>query len=150
MLRTLGSATTSNINLTGNEVGQQVFGNAGSNVINGGAGNDTLFGNGGADFFLFNTALSAATNLDTVSDYNVAADTIRIDNAVFTGLATGTLAAGAFRIGAAAADADDRIIYNSGNGNLIFDPNGNAAGGAVVFADLASGLAMTNAEFVVV
>ena len=101
------------INLTGNEINNFVTGNAGANLINGGAGNDTLTGNAGNDFFFFNTALNAATNVDTIIDFSVAEDTIRLENAFFTGLATGTLEAGAFRIGAAAADADDRIIYNS-------------------------------------
>jgi Ca2+-binding RTX toxin-like protein len=60
------------------------------------------------------------------------------------------LDADAFHIGAAAADAEDRIIYNEMTGALIFDSNGNAAGGATQFAQLATGLALTNADFVVV
>ena len=77
-------------------------------------------------------------------------DTIRLENAIFTGLAAGTLNADAFHIGAAAADAEDRIIYNSATGALYFDSNGNAAGGMVQFAKLTAGLSLTNADFVVV
>jgi serralysin len=83
-------------------------------------------------------------------DFSVALDTIQLDNAVFAGLPTGTLAAGAFRIGAAALEADDRILYDSASGSLRFDPDGNAAGGASVFAVLSTGLALTNNDFVVI
>ena len=69
---------------------------------------------------------------------------------IFTGLAAGTLNADAFHIGAAAADAEDRIIYNSATGALSFDSNGNAAGGVIRFAQLTAGLALTNADFVAV
>ena len=62
-------------------------------------------------------------------------------------MAAGTLNADAFRIGAAAQGASDRIINNSATGNLIFDSNGNVAGGATGFATLRPGLALTNADF---
>ena len=62
----------------------------------------------------------------------------------------GTLAAAAFHIGAAAADASDRIIYNPASGALIYDANGTGVGGAVQFATLSLGLALTNADFVVI
>jgi Ca2+-binding RTX toxin-like protein len=151
VLRTVGSASTTAINLAGNALGQTIAGNAASNAINGGGGNDTLIGAGGNDFFLFNTALGSG-NIDTIVDFNVAADIIRLENAVFAalGAVTGTLAAGAFNTGAAATQADDRIIYNAATGTLIYDTNGNAAGGALQFATLATSLALTNADFVVV
>ena len=123
-------------------------GNATANALNGAAGNDILTGFGGSDTFRFTTALGAL-NVDTLTDFNVAADTIHLENAVFTGLPTGALAADAFHIGAAAADAEDRIVYNKTTGALIFDANGNALGGATQFAKLTAGLAMTNADFFV-
>lgn len=149
-LRTADPAGTDAINLTGNELAQAVTGNAGNNIINGSEGNDTLTGNGGSDLFTFNTALNAAANVDTIADFVAADDTIRLDDAVFTGLATGMLNAAALRIGAVAADADDRIIYDSATGALSFDANGNAAGGATKFAQLDPGLALTYSDFVVV
>ena len=145
-----GTAGTAAINLTGNELANTVTGNAGSNAINGGLGNDKLTGNAGNDFFVFNTVLNASTNVDTIVDFVVANDTARLDNAVFTGLAVGTLNADAFHIGTAAADAEDRIVYNSATGALSFDANGTGAGGLVKFAQLGTNLALTNADFVIV
>lgn len=62
------------------------------------------------------------------------------------GLATGTLAADAFRVGTTAADASDRIIYNGDTGTLFFDQDGSGAA-KVQFATLDSGLAMSNQDF---
>jgi serralysin len=64
--------------------------------------------------------------------------------------ATGPLAVAQFFKGAAAHDADDRIIYNPANGWLVYDLNGSAAGGAIHFANLGEGLAMTAADFAVI
>lgn len=49
-----------------------------------------------------------------------------------------------------AQDANDRIIYETDTGRVWYDSNGNASGGNYLFADLASGLALTNADFVIV
>jgi serralysin len=144
----IGSA---NLSLTGNTLANVLNGNAGANVITGWLGNDTLTGGAGNDIFQFNSALNASTNVDTITDMNQNGnDTIQLENGIFTTLAAGALAAGAFRIGAVAADADDRIVYNSANGQLIYDSNGSAAGGATLFAILDTGLALTAADFFVV
>ena len=62
----------------------------------------------------------------------------------------GTLALGAFVIGAAASDAGDRIVYNSGTGALLYDSDGNGAAAAIRFATLNPGLALTNNNFQIV
>ena len=121
LLRTTAPASTAPIHLTGNAFGQTIQGNAASNVIAGKRGNDTLTGNAGNDVFLFDTPLSAATNKDSITDFVAVNDAIRVDNDVFVGLAAGTLSAAAFRLGSAAADPTDRIIYNQATGALIFD-----------------------------
>ena len=70
---------------------------------------------------------------------------------MFVGLAVGTLVANAFTIGAAAADAADRIIYNAATGGLFFDRDGTGATyAAIEFASASHNLALTNADFVVV
>ncbi|MFN0191483.1 MAG: beta strand repeat-containing protein [Aestuariivirga sp.] len=150
------SANVENLNLTGaanvNGAGNgeinAIAGNAGNNFIDGGLANDTLTGGLGLDNFVFTTTLGA-TNVDTVTDFSVANDTVRLDNAVFASLATGYLAAGAFHTGASAADASDRIIYNAATGDLFYDADGTGAAAQVRFAILGTGLAMTNADFYV-
>ncbi|MEZ5958972.1 MAG: hypothetical protein R3C30_00905 [Hyphomonadaceae bacterium] len=97
---------------------------------------------------MFSTAIGGG-NVDAIIGFSVADDTIELSNAVFTGLSAGALDANAFVIGAAAADADDRIIYNSATGQLFFDADGTGAGAAILFATLAPGLALTSADFIV-
>ncbi len=46
-------------------------------------------------------------------------------------------------------DSSDRIIYDSTNGKLYLDADGNGAGAQVLIATLTSGLAHTNADFTV-
>jgi Ca2+-binding RTX toxin-like protein len=145
--------------ITGNAGNNGLYGVAGNDALNGAAGNDTLNGGVGLDtltggvgndIFQFNNVPNAVTNRDTITDFNVAADTFHLDNAVFGGLAAGALAAGAFHVGAAAAAADDRIIYNSTTGALIFDSNGNAAGGSVHFATVGAGLGLGASDFFII
>jgi serralysin len=145
---------------TGNSLNNTMIGSAGANTLNGGdgndafnsgLGNDTLTGGAGADSFFFATALNSATNVDRITDYSLA-DQFRLDDAIFTGLSAGTLAATAFKtIGVAGAvvDADDRIIYDTSTGNLYFDVNGSSAGGAAHIARLTAGLALNAAEFTI-
>jgi serralysin len=73
-----------------------------------------------------------------------------LDDAVFTGLGLGALRAIAFHTGRAAANADDRIIYNSDTGQLLFDADGNGAGAAVRFGTLGVVLGLTANDFVVI
>jgi Ca2+-binding RTX toxin-like protein len=138
-----------NINATGNNLKNLVVGNAGNNTINGWLNRDTLTGGGGQDRFLFNSALSSA-NVDTITDFSVVNDSIRLENSVFIGLPAGTLAAAAFRVGNQATTPQHRIIYVSGTGALFFDRDGNGATyNQVRFATVTAGLALTNADFIV-
>jgi phospholipase/lecithinase/hemolysin len=148
-LRTNSDQGKTSINLTGNERAQTIVGNAGSNVIDGKGGTDSMWGLTGKDDFLFSSALGPG-NVDHIWDYNVRDDSIWLDDAVFTGLSLGQLANGAFAKGAAATQADDRIIYDSATGNLYFDPDGVGGLDEIHFATLAAGLKMTASDFFVV
>jgi Ca2+-binding RTX toxin-like protein len=151
-LATTSGAGTSGIDLTGNEIAQTLIGNAGSNILDGKEGSDTLSGLSGMDFFVFSTALGA-TNVDTITDFSVVADTIQLENAIFTALTTtGTLSPDAFRANTTglAAAASDRIIYETDTGKLFYDADGSGAGNGIHFATVTDGLAFTNADFVVV
>ncbi|MGY6216921.1 FG-GAP-like repeat-containing protein [Methylolobus aquaticus] len=137
---------TAAINGTGNGLANTLVGNSGANILDGLAGNDTLTGGLGADIFRLTTL-----SRDTLTDFSVVDDTIQLENAVFTRFVTpGAVAAANFRIGAAAADANDYLIYTSGSGVLSYDADGNGAGAAVQIAVLGSGLALTVADFTVI
>jgi Ca2+-binding RTX toxin-like protein len=128
-----------------------VSGGSGDDFLNGGAGRDTLIGGAGYDRFDF-TARPSSVTADRIVDFNPAFDTIRLDNAVMPGLgaSTGTLAAGKFWVGLHAHDANDRVIYDSAHGKLLYDSNGSAAGGEVLVATLSPGLHMTYQDIVVI
>ena len=149
ILKTTNPGDVAPINLTGNELSQAIIGNAGPNFINGGGGNDMLTGLGGADTFVFNTALNAKTDVDSITDFDPLVDKIQLDSSIFAELAPGVLPDGAFFTGPAANSADQRIIYNQSTGTLTYDSNGNAAGGATVFANLTPGLALHATDFTV-
>ncbi|MBZ9800014.1 calcium-binding protein [Mesorhizobium sp. ES1-4] len=136
------------INLTGNEFGQTVRGNAGANVINGGGGADTLTGFGGKDVFVFNTALGAG-NVDKITDFSVTDDKIQIDHTVFNGLQPDALPTGAFHVGSAVHTSSQHIIYNSSTGALSFDSDGVGGAHQIQFAVLAPHLSLTASSFIV-
>ena len=148
-------------NITGTAFSDTITANSGNDTINGGAGadrlfgglgNDTLIGGAGADSFIFNTAPNNTNNRDNITDFNIADDTIELENAIFTalGITTGVLNASAFVNGSAALDASDRIIYNSSTGALLYDSNGNGSGGSFQIATLATGLSLTNNDFLII
>jgi Ca2+-binding RTX toxin-like protein len=148
-LQVLNPGSTNVINLTGNEIDNTLVGNDGANLIDGGKGTDFLRGEGGDDIFRFSVL---PPNVDGIGDFSAADDSIQLDNAVFKALTTtGVLAAGAFNTGTAATQADDRIIYNPGNGVLFYDSNGSQGGGDVFqFALLSNKAKITHADFVVI
>jgi Ca2+-binding RTX toxin-like protein len=161
IMTTNGTTGTSGIDLTGNEIAQSITGNAGANVLDGKGGNDVLNGLGGkdtlrggtgSDIFVFDTALGAA-NVDTIADFSVVDDTIRLENAIFAALTTtGTLSLANFRANTTgeAQDSNDRIIYETDTGRLYYDADANGAGARIHFATLTGLPTLTNADFAVV
>jgi len=136
----------------GNDI---IKGNGGSDLIIGGAGNDRLTGGSGNDSFVFNTALDARTNVDTITDFRHNQDRIALSLNIFQALdytvktdafghasgdrqfkVFGTLKPEGFRIGPAAVDADDRIIYSKVTGALFYDPDGSGPAEQIQFAQL--------------
>ena len=157
------------INGVGNNASNVITGGLGNNILSGGIGNDVLRGLNGNDkllgglgndsltgglnndTFVFNTAPNTAANRDLITDFNHVADTIQLENAVFTKLTVGgVLNPALFWNGTAAHDSNDFIIYNRASGALYYDPNGNLPGGAVMFAVLTTRPAIAANDFVVI
>lgn len=174
--RTLGSnlenlvlTGSAAVNGSGNSLANQLTGNGGANslaggggndrlsggvgndTLNGGSGLDALIGGSGLDQYRFSAALNATTNVDSITGFVSGSDRLALNDAVFAGIgAPGTLAAGAFRLGTIAGDANDRIVYDAGTGALYFDADGNGAGAAIRFATLAPGTMLVAGDFVVI
>jgi Ca2+-binding RTX toxin-like protein len=147
-----------NANAIGNDTQNNVLvGNAGNNFLNGKGGNDRLeggYGNdqllggdsvggyigvNGADTFVFNTVLNARSNVDTIYDFNAASgDKIELSTAIFSSIAHGSTT----------AMTDGYIVQSSGS--LYYDADAGGTGSAILFANLANGAVLTDADFSVV
>ncbi|MXQ10803.1 calcium-binding protein [Microvirga makkahensis] len=168
-IENMTASGSASVNLTGNSLSNIISGNTNKNIINGGsgydtlsggAGNDTLMGGSGndrllggtgKDAFVFDTALNRRSNVDTINDFSVRDDTIRLENKYFSKLTkTGTLSKNFFTIGAKAKDKNDYIVYDSKTGALYYDADGSGKGAAVKFAQLTKNLKITYADFYVI
>jgi Ca2+-binding RTX toxin-like protein len=133
----------------GNAGDNDITGNAGNNWVVGERGNDRLVGGAGRDSFVFNTVPDFFDNVDSIVDFSVADDIMRLENSVFTALAAGKLDVDAFHSGTQAGDGQDRIVYDPSTGELFYDGDGSGAEDAVLFAVLPTSLALTRFDFFV-
>ena len=124
---------------TGNDI---LNGAGNSDYLTGAAGNDTITGGSGGDTFFF---ANANLGIDTITDFTPNEDTIFISASGFgSGLIAGNpLTQTQFILGSSATSASQRFIYNSTNGALLFDADGNGLGTAKQIATLSVGLALT-------
>jgi Ca2+-binding RTX toxin-like protein len=127
-----------------------LVGGGAADRLDGGYGNDILVGRGGKDKFVFSTDATNHPNVDTIRDFTVNVDKIIIDTEVFQLGLPGVLAAALFHIGAHAADASNRIIYNPNTGALFYDHDGRGGDVQVKMAQLGAHLALDYADFVVI
>ena len=111
-----------------------------SEELSGGAGNDVLTGGNAPDTFIFGVS-PGANNADVIANFVGQSDKIGLDgNAHANSGAPGNFAAGDARFWSStsgtAHDADDRVIYNTSNGQLWYDADGSGAGAAQLIATL--------------
>lgn len=127
-------------------------GGGGNDLLDGGLAADTLTGGAGEDSFRFSSALGDG-NVDWIKDFQVADDSILLDNLIFADVGgDGALALGAFYMSAAgvAHDADDRITYDTDDGMLSYDADGSGEAAAIQFARLGTNLNLSAADFIVI
>ena len=167
MLIAANASSTDPLHLVGNSISNAIIGNEGANILEGvdgadrleGAGGDdmldggrlgdVLFGGGGADQFRFTTSLF--DQVDRLMDFHSAVDEIALSRTIFTTLAPGDVPASAFVLGTSAQDADDRLLYDQGTGNLFYDADGTgAASRPVLFAILQPGTPLAASDFTVI
>ena len=133
----------------GRDGADALYGGAGDDTLVGGDGADLLDGGAGVDTFVFDSALGPS-NVDRIYGFSSIDDTIWLDDAIFTSLATGALERTAFTIGDAATTAAQRIIYNQVTGGLYYDEDGTGGGASVLFATLAAGTGLVVEDFIIV
>ena len=143
------SATVGNFIISAGAGVDTIVGGGASDSIYGRGGNDMLTGGAGTNKYFFTTALNAATNDPTITNFHPVSDNINLAHTVFTALTAGALPAADFTIGAGATTASQHIIYNSGTGALLYDSDGSGSAAAVQFAKLSTGLSLTAANFTV-
>ncbi|WP_279306473.1 calcium-binding protein [Microvirga solisilvae] len=137
-------------------------GSLGNDKLYGGYGNDTLTGGYGKDVFVFNSKLGTATtdrsvNFDTIADFNVADDTLWLDNAIFKKLGSGSASAPGklnkafFKISTKAGDKNDFVLYNKSTGYLSYDADGSDSKyKPIEFARIGKNLKLTYDDFRIV
>ncbi|MEB3343149.1 choice-of-anchor I family protein [Okeania sp.] len=111
-------------------------GGQGRDRLNGGPDDDVLTGGASIDSFIFasNSAFSEANlGVDEITDFNPELDLILLDLRTFTEITTasGENIGNEFAIvgsNGAAATSNAMIVYNSNNGGLLYNANGNAGG----------------------
>ncbi|MDQ4086774.1 MAG: hypothetical protein M3177_01975 [Pseudomonadota bacterium] len=142
-------AGTAAIDGTGNAEVNAILGNDAANRLDGGGGADGLAGGGGADIFQFSTA-PGGDNVDYLLDFTSGVDKIYLNRSVFSGFAfDGALNGSAFRLGTAALDSSDRIIYDQAGGYIYYDPDGSGGQSAILFAEVDYGTALSAADFAI-
>lgn len=144
------SGLSGNDLLIGGHGNDALAGDAGHDRLSGGRGVDTLFGGSGRDAFVFDST-RGSSNADVIDDFSAIDDVIHLWSERFAGLATGTLAQGAFvaNLSGQAATASQRIIYETDTGRVFHDPDGVGGSARALFATLAPGLTLTAEDFFV-
>lgn len=132
-----GTGNALDNHITGNNGANALDGLAGDDTLAGGLGNDALTGGPGADRFVFDTALHAKKNVDKLIDFDPAADTIVLSQAIFSQFtSTGAIYPAQLVIGAVATLPTQRLVYDDQRGTLSYDADGSGSGAAVTFATL--------------
>ena len=106
-----GTLTGDSNTLTGTAGDDELPGTAGADIINGLGGDDTLSGGSGADVFVFQAA--GGNGLDTITDFDPAVDTFRIE--------TGNLDFDADNVWYEMRDNQDIRVIMDTNGNGQWD-----------------------------
>jgi len=146
-----------NDDLQGGFMADHLNGGGGNGTLNGDGGNDVLTGGAGADRFFFGAPTPDSTEevptdagVDTVVDFSHGVDRFALDSSFYTGLQAGDLSADAFCAGSAAADGNDRILYDSHSGALYYDCDGNGSTAQVQFAVVQNHATVDQHDFVIV
>ncbi|MDY7002716.1 MAG: trypsin-like serine protease [Cyanobacteriota bacterium] len=147
--------------LFGGSGNDQLSGGIGRDRLNGGSGNDVLTGGGSKDKFIFNTNRefnSVDMGVDEITDLVSAQDKIILDRSTFTAIESTAGNESALNTefttvstDAEAATVNAVIVYNTTNGNLFYNANGNSDGFGVgsQFATLSNVVSLEADDFTI-
>lgn len=138
-----------NDTLQGDDGADELDGGNDHDTLDGSDGNDTLTGGDGNDLFIFNYTLSDLFNVDTITDFT-SGDKLLLNGRFFTSFTSnGALAAGRFvaNTSGLATAPGHFIVYDTGNGNLYFDIDGNGILPPVLFASLTGAPSLSVDDF---
>jgi serralysin len=151
-----GGTGSQDLVLIGTKKADKLVGGIGNDRLYGKLGKDALTGGTGQDIFVFDTKPNTKTNLDKITDFNVADDTIWLENNYFK-VGNGTLskpkqmASKYFYKGTKAHDKDDHIIYDAKKGILYYDADGTGSSAQIKIAALSQNLSkMSYKDFFVI
>jgi hypothetical protein len=131
--------------ISGGAAGDTIYGGAGADVIKAGAGQDSIYGGAGSDDIHFLTqanfgANEAAAKHDWIYAFTSGADELKFSGANFDGVTNGATIETATTKNAAkevisavwggavsAGHADQRFLYNQGDGGLYYDGDGSGS-----------------------
>jgi Ca2+-binding RTX toxin-like protein len=134
--------------LGGGEDDDILQGGKGADVLAGGEGSNYLVGGKGADEFAF-LAAPNGVDFDTIKSFT-GNDYFKLNPFAFADIGKGgQLAAGKFHVGNNAQDANDRIIYNPGTGELFYDADGVGGVAKVKFAVIENAPELSHTDFTI-
>jgi Ca2+-binding RTX toxin-like protein len=113
-------------------------------LIYGSNGHDRLAGGQGEDTFFFDFSIN---NIDKIRDFSIKDDTIALNAASFGLPLELTSEMLVSNKTGKAAEADDRIIYQSTTGNIYFDADGKGGESSRLFVSIDKGLKLSVDDF---
>jgi Ca2+-binding RTX toxin-like protein len=156
------TAGDGNDSIRGGDGDDKLFGGHGRDTIGGDDGRDTLVGGNGRDILTggdgadrFKFVGAVGSGVDKITDFGDGDDRMVFDRSIFTRLhrdSDGTIENTQFYASASgtAHDRNDRIIYDTDNGRLYYDADGNRAGTAVHVATLSGHPALSAGDMFVI
>ena len=137
-----------NDTLKGGSGADRLDGGRGNDRLDGGNEREILSGDAGRDTFVFDGEFAAGRKPARILDFIHGVDKLEVDG-TWGGLPEGALAKAAFHVGAAAQDADDRLVYNKATGALYYDPDGVSGEAPVKIAVLTTKPVLSHLDFII-
>jgi len=134
--------------LIGNDQRNALVGGDGNDRLVGGGGDDTLFGQGGDDTYAFSLADSGGSRIYLFAS---GSDVLEFAASELGGsISAGALSASDLTFGASAVGANAQFVYNSTDGQLSFDADGDGAGVAQAIVTLTGAPTLAGGDFDIV